>query len=92
MSDFIFSVNPEAAASIHNEGIVILHTGKGTLYSSNHTGARIWRAVERHLSLEAIAKEISDAYQIAVTVARDHVVRFVEELERHMLIQREPAQ
>ena len=91
MSDFSFSINPEAAASIHDEGIVIFHAGNGTLYSSNRTGARVWRAVERQLSLGAIAEELSSAYQIALTTAREHAVRFLEELERHMLIQREHA-
>ncbi|HJZ63216.1 MAG TPA: PqqD family protein [Candidatus Acidoferrum sp.] len=91
MSDFSFSINPEAAASIHDEGIVIFHTGNGTLYCSNHTGARVWRAVERQLSLAAIAEELSSAYQIALATAREHAVRFLEELERHMLIQRERA-
>jgi len=91
MSDFGFSVNPEAAASIHEEGIVIFHAGNGTMYSSNQTGARVWQAVERRLSLEAIVEEISDAYQIAVTTAREHAIRFLEELERRTLIQRESA-
>jgi UDP-N-acetylglucosamine transferase subunit ALG13 len=88
ISDFSFAVNPEAAASIHDDGIVILHTGKGCIYSSNGTGARVWRCVERRLSLEAIANEISGAYQIARTTAREHAVRFLAELERHMLIER----
>ena len=87
--DFSFAVNPETAASIHANGIVILHIGNGQLYASNGTGARIWHAVEEQLSLEAIADEISDAYQIARATAREHVVCFLAELERHTLIQRE---
>jgi hypothetical protein len=87
--DFSFAVNPEAAASVHDSGIVILHIGNGQLYASNGTGARIWRAVEEQLSLEAIADEISDAYQIARATAREHVLRFLAELERHTLIHRE---
>ena len=87
--DFSLTVNPEAAASIHDSGIVILHIGNGRLYASNGTGARIWRGVEEQLSLEAIADEISDAYQIARATAREHLVRFLAELERHTLIRRE---
>jgi UDP-N-acetylglucosamine transferase subunit ALG13 len=89
ISAFSFTVNPEAAASIHDDGIVILHTGKGRMFTSNEIGARIWRGIERQLPLEAIAKEISDEYQIARTTAREHAVRFLAELERHTLIQRE---
>ena len=52
-------------------------------------GARIWRAIEKQLPLEAIANEISDAFQIARATAREHVVCFLAELERHSLIHRE---
>lgn len=86
-----FIVNPEAVASIHDDGIVILHTGKGRLFSSNGTGARIWRGVERRLSPEAIAEELSGAYNVAGATAREHTVRFLAELERHALIRRGAA-
>lgn len=87
--DFSLTVNPEAAVSIHDSGIVILHIANGCLYAFNETGARIWRGVEEQLSLETIAAEISAAYQIGRATAREHVVRFLAELERHALIQRE---
>jgi hypothetical protein len=87
--DFSLTVNPEAAASIHDSGIVILHIGNGRLYASNGTGARIWRGIEEQLSLEAIADEISDEYQVARDTAREHIIRFLAELERHTLIHRE---
>ena len=87
--DFSLTVNPEAAASIHESGLVILHIGNGRLYASNWTGARIWRGIDEQLSLEAIADEISEAYQIARATAREHVIRFLAELERHALIKRE---
>ena len=90
-SDFRFTVNPEAAASFHDDGIVILHAGRGCVFTSNRTGARIWRGVEQQLTLEAIAEKISEAYQIARGTAREHTVRFVAELESHSLVQREVA-
>ena len=86
--DFSFTVNPEAAASFHDDGIVILHTGSGRLFTSNKTGARIWRGVERRLPLEAIAEELSGEYKIARNTACEHAARFLAELERHTLIQR----
>jgi UDP-N-acetylglucosamine transferase subunit ALG13 len=88
-SDFRFTVSPEAAASIHDDGIVILHLGSGSFYTCNRTGAHIWRAIEEKRSLEAIAEEISSTYEIALTTARQHTVRFLAELELHTLIQRE---
>ena len=89
INDFSFIAHPEATASFHDDGIVILHTGKGRLFTSNGTGARIWHGVEQQRSLEAIAEEISSAYKIARTTAREHTARFLAELERHQLIYRE---
>lgn len=86
-----FTVNPEAVASFHDDGIVILHTGVGRLFTSNGTGARIWRGVERQLPLEGIAEELSGEYNIARATAREHTARFLAALERHTLIRREAA-
>ena len=91
LSDFRFIVNPEANASIHDDGMVILHLGNGGFYTCNGTGARIWRAIERRLSLEAIAEEVSNAYEIALNTAREHAVRFLDELKLHALIKQEAA-
>ena len=91
MSNFSFTVSPEASASVHDNGVVILHLGNGRFYICNGTGARIWRAIEQRLSLEAIAQEISSAYEIALNTARQHTVRFLAELELHALIQQEAA-
>lgn len=90
-SDFRFTVNPEAVASFHDDGVVILHTGAGRLFTSNGTGARIWRGVVRRLPLEAIAEEVSGGYDIARTTALEHTASFLAELERHTLIRREAA-
>ena len=89
MGNSSFSVSPEASASIHEQGVVILDLGNGRLYTSNRTGASIWRAVERGLSLQAITEEISDQYEIAYSTAREHIVHFLSELQVHALIQRE---
>jgi len=63
-SDTKFIVNSEAAASIHENGIVILHLGNGRVYAANETGARIWRGIEQQMPFNAIADEISTEYQI----------------------------
>ena len=88
-SGLIFVVNPEAAASFHDNGLAILHSRSGRLFTSNETGARIWRGLEQRLSLDAIAEKISSDYQIARSIAREHTVRFLSELEKHSLVQQE---
>ena len=91
ISGISFIVSPEAAASFHDGGVVILHTGKGSLFTANQTGARIWRGIQHQLSLEAIANGISDEYQVAPGTARKHTICFLAALERQTLIQREVA-
>ncbi len=85
-SNLSFTVNPQAAASFDDDGMVILHVGNGSLYKSNRTGAVIWRGVEQGLSVHAIAEEISIAYQVAETTAREDTLGFLAQLERNALI------
>ena len=86
-----FSVSPETTASFHDDGIVILDTGKGRVFSSNKTGALIWRGIERRQSFDGIVDEISGRFQIAGATARAHALNFVAVLERHALVKREVA-
>lgn len=88
MRDHRITVRSEAAASIHEDGLVILDTRSGRLFTSNLTGARVWRGLERQLPVESIADEIGREYQIDRTVAREHATRFLDELERNGLIDR----
>jgi hypothetical protein len=90
-TEISFTVNPEAVRSFHDDGVVILQAGTGRLFTSNETGARIWRGIEQQLPLETIATEISTAYQIALTTAREHTLNFLAALERQALIKREVA-
>jgi len=80
-------IGTDATASVHEDGIVILHIRKGCLFSSNRTGAWIWRCIEERLPFEAIAEKLSSEYQIARTIARKHATRFLLELESHSLIE-----
>jgi len=89
INNLSFSPTSEAATSFNDDGVVILHTGKGCLFRSNRTGAQIWRGIEQQLSMDVIAREISGEYEIPLTTAREHTVHFLAELQRHELVQRE---
>jgi len=91
ISNLTFMTTPEAAASFHDGGVVILHTGQGRLFRSNKTGASIWRGVEQKLSVDVIAHQICGEYQIELNTAREHTFNFVAQLQRHALIQKEVA-
>ena len=89
ISNINFVTNPEASTSFHDDGVAILHTGKGSLFIANRTGASIWRGITQQLSLETIAKGISDEYKVAPGTAREHTLCFLTTLERQTLILRE---
>lgn len=91
MTNSSFTVNPEAVRSFHGDGLVILHAGNGRLFTSNETGARIWRGIEQQLPLEMIASEISSVYQLPRSTAREHTISFLAVLEQQSLIKREVA-
>ncbi len=81
-------LNRGAAASIHDDGLVILHVPSGRIFTSNRTGARVWQGLEQQLPLEAIATGISHDYGIDRVTAREHAARFLAELERNGLTER----
>src|SRR5262245_53188742 len=89
-SDMFTHLSPHkhVSASIHDNGVVLLHTTKGKLFASNLTGARIWQGLERALPLDDIAAEISRHYRIPHETARVHTTQFLAELERQRLIER----
>ena len=89
MDHMRFSLSPEATASTHDDGIVILHSGKGRVFSSNKTGALIWRGIEQRRSLDVIVEEISGEFQIAGPTVRVHTINFLAALEQQALIKRE---
>ena len=84
-------INPEAAISVHEGGLVILDNSKGRLYSSGPAGAYIWRCIEQQLSLEAIAGKLHTEFQVELTTAREHTARFMEQLHANGLIERRAA-
>jgi hypothetical protein len=74
--------------SAHDDGVVLLHTVDGRLFSANRTGACVWRGLEARLPVDAMAAELNREYGIPSDVAREHVMQFLMQLERHRLIER----
>lgn len=85
---FTFAVNPEVSASVHDDGIVLIHIGNGYIYTSNTIGAYIWRGITEQWSLEAIADSITHEYQVEHNTAGEHVLRFLIQLQRQGIIER----
>ena len=80
-------VRREVTTSIHAAGMVMVDSRSGRLFQSNAAGAVIWQGLEARLPLEAIAARICDRFEVALANAREHMARFLLELERQSLIE-----
>ena len=78
-------LNPDAAASVHEHGLVILHVPSGRIFTSTQTGACIWQCLKERLPLEGIAAKLARDFRIDRTTAREDAARFLAELERNGL-------
>ena len=90
-NSFKFTPSPDVASSVHEGGIVLLNSCSGQMFASNGTGARIWSGLKERHSMEMMVSDISNDYQIDSIMTREHVERFLGELERRQLIKREMA-
>jgi hypothetical protein len=89
--DSDIKINPEAVASVHEGGVVILDNSKGRLHSSGPAGAYIWRGIEQRLSPDAIAAKLHNDFQVGLTAAHEHTSRFLDQLQCNGLIERRAA-
>jgi hypothetical protein len=62
-------------------GAVFLHSGRGTVFSCNEVGARIWQGLRDGLGVEQIAPELAGHYGVPVELVAADAIRFVGELE-----------
>src|SRR5260370_27825770 len=81
-------VSPHVRASVHDDGLALLHIQRGQVFLCNRTGSRIWQGLSEGREPEDVADEISRHYGVRRQVARQHAGSFVGELERRGLITR----
>jgi hypothetical protein len=84
-----FTISPDARASLDQAGIVFLHVGSGAVFSSNGIGARVWRGLRDHDSLETIAADISGEYGVPREQVHQDAAGFVADLEAKGLLARQ---
>jgi hypothetical protein len=82
----LFAIPPEICASAHPEGLILLNTKEGMVFSANRTGCVVWEGLVRGRSLDAMAAELRLTYGISQTEARENAADFVSELENQRLI------
>ena len=80
------AIPPEVRASIHDDGLAILHIPTGRVFLCNRTASRIWQGVAKGLTAGAISEEISRECGVARDLVQQHTSKFLTELERRGLV------
>jgi hypothetical protein len=86
--DVRLSISPDARASVRQDGIVFLHVGRGTVFMSNGTGARIWRGLLEGEGLDSIAANISLEYAVPREQVEQDAGGFIADLQAEGLLTR----
>lgn len=83
-----YAVTPGIQASVHEDGVVLLHIPSGRVFQSNRTGAKIWQDLTGGLQPGAIAADISHHYGVPQDVAARDTASFLIALEQHGFVAR----
>lgn len=84
--DLRFRVAPDVKASLHAQGLVLIHLGKGTVFSANRIGAMIWKGAAEQWSLDRVAASISREYHIPRQTVHEDAARFLAQLAAEGLL------
>ena len=79
-------VAPDVKASLHAEGVVLIHLGKGTVFSANLAGARIWSGAAKRWSIQKLASSLAGEFHISVQAALQDAAEFLAQLEAEGLL------
>ena len=78
---------PDVVDAPLDEGeTALLHLGTRTYFSLNRTGTRIWEHLKQKRSLEEVSRLIHAEFDVGLDEARRSVVRIVEVLAEHHLV------
>jgi hypothetical protein len=77
---------PDVKASLHQDGMVLIHHRSGTVFSSNRVGAMIWKGTTEGRSLDEVAASISGEFDIPQQTVQQDAARFLAQLEAEGLL------
>lgn len=81
-----FRAAPYVKASVHSEGVVLLHLGRGTVFSANRVGAMIWNGAAERWSLDRVVASISSEFHVSPQTARQDTSDFLAQLAAEGLL------
>jgi hypothetical protein len=80
------AIPPEVRASVHDDGLALLHIPTGRVFLCNRTACRIWQGVTQGLSADAISDQISHECGVERDLVQKHTSSFLADLERRGLV------
>jgi hypothetical protein len=80
------AIPSEVQASVHDDGLALLHIPSGRVVLGNRTACRIWQGIAEGLSADTISAQISHECGIARELVQKHTSSFLADLERRGLV------
>ena len=81
-----FHIAADVTASRHSDGLVLIHQGKGVVFSANRVGALIWNGAVQRWSLDRVAESISSEFHISRETAWQDAMDFLAQLASEGLL------
>jgi hypothetical protein len=81
-----FRIAPDVKASLHPDGVILMHIGRGTVFSANLVGARIWSGAAERWSMGKLAASLSGEFHIPPEIAQRDATEFLEQLQSEGLL------
>jgi hypothetical protein len=82
------AVSSEVRSVVEGGNLVLLHIGKGFMFKSNATGARIWQGLLDRRPRRRIAEELSLEFGVPKDIVERDVDDFIADLQSHDLLAR----
>ncbi len=77
-------------SDVHGE-IVALNVDKGQCYGLNEVGSRVWRLLDRPMTLQEICSNLQSEYEVDPEMCREEVSRLLGELQSEGLVEVQQA-
>jgi hypothetical protein len=82
-----YKVPSDVRFSANETGLVLLHIGRGRIFTANTIGHRIWRDALAGTSVRVIGENLAREFGVPSQCAEQHAAEFLAELIRNRLFQ-----
>jgi hypothetical protein len=84
-------IDKHVVAHLRTDGVVLLNTRKGLMFSSGAAGARVWQGIKDGTRTEEVAARISQECGVDRAAVRKDIEDFVVELRSQGLVYVRPV-